>query len=140
LSADFAPEDWLALPDDQKARVEAQVANLVVHGNTNLCALSKVLVLLYPQLVSLMDDAALWFALASGEEPTRADSPSASASQFVPMMNWFCHAYKLHEPALVSIAGAHKLSVLDGPQVLDRLLWQHSWGNRDRFARTSQSA
>jgi hypothetical protein len=133
LPASFAPEDWLALTPAQTTVIEALIGNIVSHGKTNLCAVTKVLALLYPQLVPLMDDAALWFVLAVGEEPTRADNPSASPTQFAPMMDWFCDTCLKHEKELVAIAGAHQVATLDGPQVLDRLLWQHSWGNKDRY-------
>jgi hypothetical protein len=135
LPAAFATEDWRALSAEKKQLVQAQVARLTQDGNTNLCAVTKVLALLYPQLVPLMDDAALWFALASGEEPTRADTPSAKPTMFIPMLDWFCEVCAKHESALINIAAAHKLATLDGPQVLDRLLWQHSWGNKDRYKR-----
>jgi hypothetical protein len=131
----MAPEEWLALPSEARESVTTAIA-LLVEGNerdgASVAAVTKILALLRPQIVPLMDDAALWFSLELVAEPTTADTPSATAGMFAPMLDWFAKQTIANESALIKLAGAHKLAVLDAAQVLDRLLWVESWGDRLR--------
>jgi len=131
LAFDLAPEAWLALAPGSKELAGRAVEALAtgVEGAT-LCAVTKVLALLRPQLVPLMDDAALWFALELVAEPKTADAPSAPPSAFVPMMDWFAGEVVANEAALIALAAEHDRAVLDATQTLDRLLWMESWGQR----------
>ena len=133
VSFALAPAEWLALAGTRKDEVAEAVAELACgeHGAT-LAAVSKVLALLRPQLVPLMDDAALWFTLELGAEPDTADAPIAPASAFVPMLDWFATEVIAAEEALIAAAVAHRDAVLDAAQVLDRLVWIESWGHRLR--------
>lgn len=132
LGESTSHEDWLALGPAPRAEVQAAVSELVAVEGASLAAVTKVLALLRPQLVPLMDDAALWFALDAMPEPATADAPSAPAPLFEPMMDWFAQQSLAQEAALVEVAAAHQLAVLDVPQTLDRLLWVASWGHRLR--------
>lgn len=133
IAFDLSPEGWLTLPPDSKALAARAVEALATGAEgATLCAVSKVLALLRPQLVPLMDDAALWFALELVAEPTTADRPSAPPSAFVPMMDWLSREVVANEAALVALASGHERAVLDATQTLDRLLWMESWGQRLR--------
>jgi hypothetical protein len=132
LPVDAAPETWRDQPMEARDDVLALVRALTTPPGASLAAVTKVLALLRPQLVPLMDDAALWFVLGLGDEPTTADAPSAPADAFLPMLDWFCEAAARHESDLVALARAHQEHVYDAPQVLDRLLWMASWGHRHR--------
>jgi hypothetical protein len=120
-------EAWLRASPGERAAVEALCASLALKGH-GACAISKVLAVLCPQTVPLMDDAAIAFALGTVAVPETADHPTADVSQVVPMLNWFARAVRDAEPALIALARDHHLAVLDAPQVLDRLLWVESWG------------
>jgi hypothetical protein len=132
LGASTSQEDWLALGPEPRAVVQAAVTELASVEGASLVAVTKVLALLRPQLVPLMDDAALWFAIDAVPEPTSADKPIAAPALFEPMMDWFAQQSLTHEAGLVDVAAAHELAVLDVPQTLDRLLWVASWGHRLR--------
>lgn len=132
LGESSSQEDWLALGPEPRAVVQAAVTELASVEGASLVAVTKVLALLRPQLVPLMDDAALWFALDAVPEPTTADAPVAAPALFEPMMDWFAEQSLAHEAGLVEVAAAHELAVLDVPQTLDRLLWVASWGHRLR--------
>lgn len=133
LDSGLSPAEWLARPANERASVTAAVTVLASGGNgASLASVSKVLALLRPQLVPLMDDAALWFALELVAEPTTADSPSAPASAFIPMLDWFAGQVIASEEQLIALAVRHDRAVLDAAQVLDRLLWIESWGHRLR--------
>lgn len=132
---EIAPEEWLAadakVRDACTSHVTALVAAFPGEGSS-LAAVTKVLALLRPQIIPLMDDAALAFALELVPMPETADRPSAGAAAFAPMLDWFARETLAHEKELVALAALHTLAVLDGPQVLDRLLWVESWGERLR--------
>lgn len=133
LGFGLSPAEWLALPASEREAVARAVAELATGPNgASLAAVSKVLALLRPQLVPLMDDAALWFALELVPEPTTADAPSAPASAFVPMLDWFCTQVVAAESELIACAVRHDRAVLDAAQTLDRLVWIESWGYRLR--------
>jgi hypothetical protein len=130
LSFDLSTDEWSALPEAERTAVGVAVATLSGMPSASLCAVTKVLALLRPQLVPLMDDAAIWFALGAVPEPKTADAPAAGPEHFLPMMDWFAAEAKRSDAALVELARAHTMAVLDAPQVLDRLLWWASWGHR----------
>jgi hypothetical protein len=124
-------DDWLAFDARAKDEIVAVVAVLASgYEGSSLCAVTKVLSLLRPQLVPLMDDAAIAFALGTIEPPSTADDPLAPPTTFAPMLDWFAEAVRDAEDALVDVAIRHTHAVLDAPQVLDRLLWFDSWGYR----------
>jgi hypothetical protein len=118
----LAPEGWLALQPGARAACGEAAAELASAGEgADLTAVSKVLALLRPQLVPLMDAEAIAFAIGDGG--------------FVAMMDWFCSRVVECEAELVPIAARHDLAVLDAAQVLDRLLWFESagWKHDRRF-------
>ena len=129
----LSPEGWLAMPEAQRAECAGAVETLATgKDGESLAAVTKVLALLRPQLVPLMDDAALWFALELVPEPSSADRPSAKPSAFVPMLDWFAEQVVATERPLMELAARHVLAVLDAAQTFDRLLWMASWGQRIR--------
>jgi len=134
-------EDWLAASAADRADV-ARALTVIATGRdgATLCAATKVLALLRPQLVPLMDDAAIAFAIGAVPMPESADDPRAGAETFAPMLDWFARAVASAEADLVAIAKAHAFAVLDAPQVLDRLLWFDSWGHRLKNAEAPRSA
>jgi hypothetical protein len=112
-------EGWLSLDDPARATAERLVAALAPDAEgASLTAVSKVLALLRPQVVPLMDEAAVSFAL----------DLSAAPRAFVPMMDWFARAALAAADALVAVAARHDHAVLDAAQVLDRLVWFDSSG------------
>jgi len=125
----LSPEDWLTLPEAQR-EICAHAVETLATGNDgeSLAAVTKVLALLRPQLVPLMDDAALWFALELVPKPDTADRPSALPGAFLPMLDWFAEQVVACERPLMDLAARHVLAVLDASQTLDRLLWMESWG------------
>lgn len=133
IGADLSPEGWLALTAAEREGC-ARAVEVLASGKDgeSLAAVTKVLALLRPQIVPLMDDAALWFALELVPEPSTADAPSATASAFVPMLDWFSQHSIACETPLIELAAGHDLAVLDAAQTLDRVLWMESWGERLR--------
>ena len=135
-------ERWLARGADDRARVEAAVRILAAQDAAartgtsggpapgTAAALSKVLALLCPDTVPLMDDAAIHFALGAVPRPDSADTPSAGPEHFVPMLDWFAAAVRSARPALAQLADEYELAPLSPAQVLDRLLWFETWGYR----------
>lgn len=133
IGADLSLEDWLALSGAEREGCARAVQALATgHDGESLVAVTKVLALLRPQIVPLMDDAALWFALELVAEPQAADRPSASPAAFVPMLDWFARQVITGEKALIELSAQHDLAILDAAQTLDRLLWMESWGNKLR--------
>lgn len=126
----LGPAEWLSLPQAEREAVTAAVKALIVAGDgdgdgkdgASITSVTKVLALLRPQIVPLMDPAALRFALEIDPAP----------ASFVPMLDWFAREVVAHEEELVAIAVRHRLAVLDAAQVLDRLVWMESAGNRLR--------
>jgi hypothetical protein len=129
LRFDLSTDEWAAMGEADRKAVGAAVTVLSGVPGATLCAVTKVLALLRPQLVPLMDDAAIWFARDAVPQPTTADAPSAGPEHFLPMMDWFAEEAKRSDAALIELARTHTLAVLDAPQVLDRLLWWASWGH-----------
>jgi hypothetical protein len=137
LSGDAAR--WLARTPGERAEVERHLGALAeldaaARGRPAplgpAAGLSKVLALLCPDTVPLMDDAALWFALGEVARPDTADAPSAGVEHFVPMLDWFATAVQAAGPALAALAADYPLATLSPAQALDRLLWFETWGFR----------
>lgn len=132
VAVDMAPDGWLATPVEEKDMIVKLVTALATGADgATLTAVTKVLALLRPQLVPLMDDAAIAFALGLVPMPETAEKPSAPPSAFVPMLDWFARAVVDNDESLVGIAARHTAVTLDQTQVLDRLLWVESWGKRE---------
>jgi hypothetical protein len=132
LPSGLGVDGWEGLSPGARSDITQLLQSLVAVKGASLAAITKVLALFRPELIPLMDDAALWWALETVPEPTTADAPSAAVENFVPMLDWFCRSVRAHEDALIALAVAHTEHVYDAPQVLDRLLWVASWGNRLR--------
>ena len=135
---DLSAEGWLAQTDAERARLTPLVSALTSGERANgasLAAVSKVLALLRPQLVPLMDDAAIAFAIELVATPVDADQPAAPATCFVPMLDWFAGEVVRLDRELVALAASHDQAVLDGAQALDRLVWMESWGQALRVSR-----
>jgi hypothetical protein len=126
---DGGPDTWLAHGEDARRRVAEIVRSMAIDGH-GVAAISKVLALLCPGVVPLMDDAALWLVLDAVPCPRTADAPVAGAEHFVPMLDAFTRAVLDGWDALVPLARDYALAPLDAAQVLDRLLWFDSWGWR----------
>jgi len=135
LPFDASLESW-AESEDRDQIVE-RVSRLAAIEGAGLAAVSKVLALLRPQLVPLMDDAAIAFAIGAVAMPDEADRATAGAECFAPMMDWFAAQALAGEAELVQIAARHRACVLDAAQVLDRLLWMDAWGVRYRTPRVT---
>ncbi len=128
------PEGWLSCTDDERAAT-AQTVALLCGDDVGVAAVSKVLALLYPQTMCLMDDHAIAFlgldyAFAPGEE-----EGTAGPDWFVPTLNVFSAAVVGNRDVLTTLAAAHTEAILDATQVLDRVLWVASYG--DRFFRAA---
>lgn len=91
-------------------------------------ASSKVLALLVPDAVPLMPKPARAFVLG----PADADDERA----FAMMAGWFVRSIAAHREELAALAHEHDGAPLSGPQVLDRLLWFDSEGQRHFTNRT----
>jgi hypothetical protein len=123
------PARWLARGAGEREAAAAAVRALAIEGQ-GVAAISKVLALLAPDTVPLMDDAAIAFALGGIEPPRTADDPRAGPEWFLPMLDWLARETLRAEPALAALARAYPLAPLEPAQVLDRLLWFESWGWR----------
>lgn len=130
LKFDRSLEEWRKLEASDRERVAKDVTALATAPGATLVAVTKVLTLLVPQLVPLMDDAAIHWAIGTVADPTTADDPKAGPEQFLPMMDWFAEETARSEAGLIELARGHELAVLDAPQVLDRILWFESWGRK----------
>lgn len=121
-------DEWPSLQEERDT-----IASLVerLAEGAGLAAVSKVLGLLRPQLVPLMDDAAVAFAIGAVEMPSE-EQATAGPEVFLPMLDWFSAQVRAGEPELIALAKRHTLAVLDAPQVLDRMLWMDAWGERYR--------
>ncbi len=133
---------WLARSELERGELRERLAVLaaidasarnIPHGQPatgTACGLSKVLALLCPDTVPLMDDAALWFALGAVPRPDNADTPTATTDLFVPMLDWFARAVRSNAAALAELAAGYTLAPMSPAQILDRLLWFETWGFR----------
>ncbi len=127
---DGGTDAWLTKSRTERDAVMALARSLCAPGH-GLCALSKVLAVLCPQTVPLLDDAAVHFALGAVEMPATADQPRAPIELLEPMLDWFAEHVGKHEDALIELARAYPFAALDAAQVFDRLLWVESWGWRN---------
>lgn len=135
-------ERWLARSSGERDAVALAVRNLAAldaaaRGGPpggpapgTAAGLSKVLALLCPDTVPLMDDAAIHFALGAVARPDSADTPIAGPEHFVPMLDWFAAAVQAAGPQLRALADDYALAPLSPAQVFDRLLWFETWGWR----------
>jgi len=133
---------WLARTADERAELHDRLRLLaeIEKSARNLpadqpvagtaCGVSKVLALLCPDTVPLMDDAALWFALDVVPRPDTAETPSATIDTFIPMLDWFARAVQSCAPQLAELAADYPLAPMSPAQILDRLLWFETWGFR----------
>jgi hypothetical protein len=118
---------------DEK-RVADAVKPLAIEGQ-GAGAISKVVASLVPKSAVLMPDAAIAFALEAAPNPTVADTQTASADLFAPMLKWFASAVVAHEDLLREIASQDAKArapakELEPAQLFDRLLWFESAGYR----------
>jgi hypothetical protein len=120
---------WPEVPSQTRSEIE-DIATRLCHQEHGLCAISKVLALLCPHAVPLLDDAVISFALGAVPMPTSAETPTASVKLLLPMLDWFSEMVIAHEAELTALARTYTLAPLDAAQVLDRLLWFDSWGWR----------
>jgi hypothetical protein len=109
--------------------IVAACSALCIEGH-GLAAVSKVLALLLPEVVPLLDDAAIWLLTEGVARPDTADVPTAGADLLLANLAAFEQAVVSNEAALVALARDYTLAPLDAPQTLDRLLWFESWGWR----------
>lgn len=141
---------WRAFTDDDKQELSYALEALLVPPKGGLCAVSKVLALLCPRAVPLLDDAAIALLTGGVDMPASAEQPTAGPEHFVPAMDAFAAAVEqaaeqgmeqLTRAGEVTRAGegVDELS-LTPAQVLDRLLWVDSWGHRHFKGQLEQSA
>jgi hypothetical protein len=123
------PEGWAALADDERA-VAGQAVAMLCGGDVGVAAVSKVLALLYPQTMCLMDDHAIAFMGLGYEFAPGEEKGTAGAAWFVPALDAFSAAAVSNRDALTALAAAHTAAVLDATQALDRVLWVASYGER----------
>jgi hypothetical protein len=124
------PAAWLALSDDDKREIGYATEALLVPPRGGLCAVSKVLALLCPQTVPLLDDAAIALLTGGVQRPDTADQPLAGPEHFAPALDAFCGAIRQAGDQLSAWAAPATDLSLTPAQVLDRLLWVDSWGYR----------
>ena len=117
-------------PELDTAAIQAAVDELGRAPGAGLAAITKVLALLRPSLVPLMDDSALAFALGAVPQPATDEDPRAGTEHFTAMMDWFHREHLRNERALVDLAKDHREAVLETAQVLDRVVWYASYGHR----------
>jgi len=137
LGSTMSLEELRAIDEEERDAIAFNVTRLAAVESAGLSAVSKVLALLRPQLVPLMDDAAVAFAIGAVAAPEK-EQATAGPDVFLPMIDWFAEQVVSNERELIAIAARHKAAVLDAPQVLDRLLWMDAWG--ERYRRASRSA
>ena len=123
------PDGWLGLADDERAAA-AQAVTLLCAGDVGVAAVSKVLALLYPQTLCLMDDHAIVYLGLTHGFPPGEEKGTAGPSFFVPTLDAFSAAVVANREALTALAAAYTVAALDGTQALDRVLWVASYGER----------
>ena len=124
---DKASDGLGALTESEQNRMQTCVSSLCIREN-GIADLSKVLSLLKPDVVPLMDDAAIHFATGLVQRPESANKNSSPSRAFLPMLRWFEEATRQAKEELDALASAYPLGDLGAAQVLDRLLWFDSWG------------
>jgi len=115
--------------DDVRGAVAVAVEALSIDGH-GVAALSKVLALLIPETVPLMDDSAVHRLTGRVAAPETDGSPTAGAEHFLPMLDAFHRIVLEHEAALIGLAREHQGAPLDAAQVMDRVLWYDAYGHR----------
>src|SRR5690606_38988432 len=110
--------DWPQVATDPRDEIASAVQSLCIDGQ-GVAALSKVLALLCPDLVPLMDDAALAMLCGSVPMPTRADTPSAGPEHFAPMLDAFADSVSANAGALELLAADATPIGLSPAQALD---------------------
>jgi hypothetical protein len=122
---------WASAREEERWVIEDATRTLAVDGH-GAGALSKVIALLFPDLVPLMPDAAIAFAIGAVPLPPsdKPDEQTAPATLFGPMMDWFTQAVTTNEGVLETLAETQAVPPLSGAQALDRLLWFDSVGYR----------
>lgn len=128
------PEGWRSLADDERAAT-AQAVALLCGSDVGVAAVSKVLALLYPQTMCLMDDHAVAYLGVAHEFPAGEEKGTGGPGLFVPTLDAFGAAVVANMEALTALAAAYTVAVLDATQALDRVLWVASYG--ERFFRTA---
>jgi hypothetical protein len=91
---------------------------------------AKVLALLAPETMPLMDDAAVAFVTGAVPAPEREEDRRAGPDHFLPMMDAFTRAVVDSLEPLRALCKTHPFVLLEPAQALDRLLWFDSWGIR----------
>jgi hypothetical protein len=120
---------WSETSAADRGEIAAHVETLCIDGH-GVAALSKVLALLTPQSVPLMDDSAIVWLTGGVPLPADDRSPTAGPEHFLPALDAFSAAVIEHEAELIALAREYDLAPLDAPQVLDRILWYDSFGHR----------
>ncbi len=116
-----ALEQWPSLAEDERSLVVG-AARALTPSPHGAGAISKVLALLVPDVVPLMPDAALWFALGTPARPENPDAQTASVDALAPMLDWFTQERLRTQ--------LERVDDLSPAQVLDRVLWFDSAGYR----------
>lgn len=117
-------------PELDTAAAQAAVDELGRAPGAGFAAITKVLALLRPSLVPLMDDAALAATLGAVPVPATDEQPSAKTTHFSAAMDWFHRELARNERDLLELSRDHADAVLEPAQVLDRVLWYVSYGHR----------
>lgn len=113
----------------EKARLQAAF-DALGDGRCHLSAVSKVLALLFPEVVPLLEDGAVWLLTRGVERPEVEDNGMAPPAQFVPCVEAFCRAMQQVAPSCEALSHHYGVTQLTSGQVLDRLLWFDAWGHR----------
>ena len=125
LSGDTA--QWRTRTQEERATVEEAIKTLWT-PNYGIVGISKVLAMLCPDVVPLMDDAACWFALDIVPCPKTASTAQAGPEVFLQMLDWFTSQVEANLEALQQLADFYEECPMSPAQLLDRLLWFESWG------------
>ncbi|MBW2464045.1 MAG: hypothetical protein JRH11_20520, partial [Deltaproteobacteria bacterium] len=123
--------------DEVRDALAASVAALAIDGH-GVAAVSKVLALLVPETVPLLDDAAVHLLTGGVAKPETDASPTAGPEHFLPALDAFHAIVREYEAALIAIAKVHQAAPLDAAQVMDRVLWYDSYGYRHLDPKPSQ--
>lgn len=123
------PEAWAALGAEERDAATRAVS-LLATGDVGVAAVSKVLALLYPQTLCLMDDHAIAFLGGDLAVPAGEEKGTAGAEWFAPTLDAFAAAVAANREALTELAAAYDEAVLDATQALDRVIWVASYGER----------
>ena len=128
---------FLEAGDEVRDALAASVAALAIDGH-GVAAISKVLALLVPETVPLMDDSALHVLTGDVAKPDTDASPTAGPEHFLPALDAFHAMVGECEATLIAIARVHQAAPLDAAQVMDRVLWYDSYGYRHLDPKSGQ--